>query len=170
MTIAEIHSFFSQLIAFKFKNPLEYLNYSSFLHMFDICLFQDGLNDIHDLKSSLPSFPVKPLQALKYDFFLALLLCCIFFLENGIILPLMKSLQSGFNQYFLSYYLRDILPPYHHILYTFRTLGKLMGDICCFSAYMDSFKTVKNIEPLLNVFNLGSLTRKICGRFEDFNS
>ncbi|KAG6719955.1 hypothetical protein I3842_03G033600 [Carya illinoinensis] len=90
---------------------------------------EDGLNDIHDLKSSLPSFPVKPLQALK-----------------------------------------DILPPYHHILYTFRTLGKLMGDICCFSAYMDSFKTVKNIEPLLIVFNLGSLTRKICGRFEDFNS
>lgn len=30
-------------------------------------LFQDALNDLHDLKSSLASFPMKPLQALKYD-------------------------------------------------------------------------------------------------------
>ncbi|KAK8631554.1 hypothetical protein V6N13_028337 [Hibiscus sabdariffa] len=28
-------------------------------------LFQDGLSDLHDLESSLVSFPIKPLQALK---------------------------------------------------------------------------------------------------------
>ncbi|MBA0589439.1 hypothetical protein Gorai_018186 [Gossypium raimondii] len=31
---------------------------------------EDGLNDLHDLKSSLASFPIKPLQALKYDIFM----------------------------------------------------------------------------------------------------
>ena len=34
-----------------------------------ISWFQDGFNDLHDLESSLASFPIKPLQALKYDLF-----------------------------------------------------------------------------------------------------
>jgi hypothetical protein len=38
-------------------------------------LFQDGFDDLHDLENSLASFPIKPLQALKYDFF--------FFLGGG---------------------------------------------------------------------------------------
>ncbi|PPR96880.1 hypothetical protein GOBAR_AA23795 [Gossypium barbadense] len=32
---------------------------------------KDGLSDLHDLESSLASFPIKPLQALKYDIFYA---------------------------------------------------------------------------------------------------
>ncbi len=33
-----------------------------------LCWLQDEFNDLNDLESSLASFPIKPLQALKYDF------------------------------------------------------------------------------------------------------